>query len=300
MIEIDEIMNKLSELIKNELMEKHIRFNANADNSRIILDYLDNRERRIKPKERNVLISQELNHKLENKDFGTSSKSSEEILSEFQHIEQKIRNGENLNFNLSEKIFDSRDKYKDILLNAWKIRHIHLSGNDVSSKSAMKRNRSTVLLFCIEDNDKIMCLDIIEHPSSDKFFCFNLMKIIKNNGWMESIGFFCNDDINYIPGSLRPRIENDEDLTELYTIYKINSAFEFDGKMYCSLDGITVTGDTTHSVRIYQQFLKELRKNTKQNDAFEEITDIVFGDNYLAFSTNIIRGGNKYKYRYQI
>lgn len=292
---VNEITNQMSIVIKKMLKEKHIRVDDDADDTRIILDYLDNRSRRIPQKKRNVVISQELKYKIKNKDFDIKSKSVEDIIDEFEYICQKIRNGGNLNFNLSEKIFDSREKYKDIMLNAWKIHHIHLSQHIGASKSAMKRNRSSVLLFFVVTYDMVMCLDIIEHPSSDKFFCFNLMRIIENNNWMKAIGFICNNDPNYISGSLKPIIEKDEDLTKLYTDLKVNLAFEFGGKMYCSLDGITESGDTSDNVVRYQQFIKRLEHITRKEDIFEEITDMTFNDDSMTFFIVITRGGIKYK-----
>lgn len=297
---IEEIMDELAEILKIKLKEEYIRVEDDGDSIRLILDYLDNRERKISQKERKVIISKELDAKIRNREFNTTMKTADEIIDEFNHICRKISKGESLNFNLSKKIFDSREKYKDIIFNTWKIFHIHLSKNDVSSKSAMKKNRSSVLLFCIVNDDSVMCIDIVEHPSSNEVFGFSLMKIIKSNNWMEKIGFLCIDDSDYVSGTLKPIIEKDKDLTEIYTQYKVNLMFEFDGKLYCPLDGITGTGDTLHNVLCFQQFKKTLEKYIRQDDRFEKITDISFEESVMKFSIVITRKRKKIKYRCQI
>lgn len=297
---IDDIMNQIATVIKDRLKEEHVRADDDADNIRIILDYLDNRDRRIIKKPRNVIISEELNQKIRSRDFSFKSKSTDDVINEFQYICKKICDGENINFNLSTKIFDSREKNKDIMLNAWRIYHIHISKSDALSKSAMKNNRSSVLLFCIVNSDVVMCLDIVEHPSTKKFFCLNLLRIIHNNKWMDKIGFCCDDDPNYVVGSTKPVIEKEEDLTALYIKCKANLGFELDGKRYFSFDGITGTGDTTHNVILYKKFVTQLKSKIRENDVFLKISDVIFSDDCMKFSLVIIRECHTCKFSFQI
>lgn len=256
---IDEIISILASALTDKMKENKIRVDENADDTQKILNYLDNREHFIDIFPRNVVESEELKYKLEKKSIGVDE-DTEYIFNGYNYIKSLFENGKNINYHLSRKIFDSRDSKKDMLLNAWKIKHVHLTDIETNSKTGMKRNRSKYLLFFIVNKKNAYFIDIIEHPQANKFFCFNLLKIIKNNGWMNLIGYLENENPNYVPGSLKPVITNDEDLTKIYCDYKSNIAFDFDGRMYISINGITSSGDTFDNVTNIQNLKNDIQK----------------------------------------
>lgn len=291
---IDELAYKLLEYMK----QKHIKIDDAVDSKGKILSYLDNRERCISPVPRSIVLSHELSEKIKSNraSVRTNFDENNEVLDAYDYIVEKLKLGKDVTYNLSGKLFDSREKYKDIMLNAWKIKHIHLSKIDVNSKRGMKKNRSDYLLFCIVTADTVYCIDILRHPESENFFCINLMKIIKSNNWMNIIGF--ESEENYIAGSLKPIIEKDEDLTQLYVDNKINCAFEFDGKMYMSLDGITCTGDRSSNVIFLQRFIRNIEKILKDTDKFIGIEQFtILKDGVVEFCVMIEREGEPVLYK---
>ena len=136
---IDEIISILASALTDKMKENKIRVDENADDTQKILNYLDNRERFIDIFPRNVVESEELKYKLEKKSIGVDE-DTEYIFNGYNYIKSLFENGKNINYHLSRKIFDSRDSKKDMLLNAWKIKHVHLTDIETNSKTGMKRN----------------------------------------------------------------------------------------------------------------------------------------------------------------
>lgn len=91
-----------------------------------------------------------------------------------------------------------------MLFNSWNVKHIHLNDKEAQSKSAMKKNRSGCLLFCIVKQEKVFFLDVRPHPKKEEFSSYSLLKIIHDNHWMSEIGF---EEMgrDYVPYSIEPK-----------------------------------------------------------------------------------------------
>ena len=267
---IDKLLVYVSEALKSYFKQKAIHFDKEALPDRLILDFMDNRNRWLPIKVYNIKLSQELAAKIKYKAFIDQTKNqvstdkANEIIAAFNHIKDKAEKGENINFNQSKGIFLSDQDKKDTLLNSWGVRHIHLSEIDATSKSGMKRNRSGYLLFFIVHNNDILCLDIRNHPTTDEgFICYDFLKIMSSNGWMTTTGL--RKVPGYIAGSISLKITKDEDLAALY-FNGINVSFEFDGNLYFPINSMTTTRDNTDNVLYFQKRKKDLRKLLHAND----------------------------------
>ncbi len=255
------ILEEISNIIIEFMRENHIKttVNGNKKSKQILMDFFDNGNRWIIPKSRDVYLSQELKGNLS---------TSSPYFQEFNAIIEGFKHGDDLNYNQTRKIFNSTMNERDILLNAWGITHIHL-GKIVNSKTGMRKNRSEYLLFCMINDTSVFCIDVLKHPSLDEFFCYNLLKIIHNNGWMLAFGFLQMGD-DYVPGSLTPKITNDRELTEMYIDKKKNLAFEFEGMAYFRMNGLVSTGDSMSVTSNLIDFIAHIRNLFREEDEFVE------------------------------
>ena len=128
-------------------------------------------------------------------------------------FEKKFDKGESVKGYLSKKAFDV--EFKDILLNQWGIKHLHLTDKEANSIEEMKNNRSNILLFFIVDNQDVYFLDVRKHPKGAGFITLEVLSIVYNNRWMEKIGAQKVEGII----DLQPKIDSNE---ELYKLYKPN------------------------------------------------------------------------------
>lgn len=296
----EQIISEIVKNIKLYLCDKHIKFDKDADNERILLDFFDNRNKWITSVPRTVILSNELKYKIQTKTFfGCTLDDAKKIVCDFECIKAKFENGEDVNWNSSTKIFSACLKYQDILLNTWNIRHLHLNQQNVSSKSGMKRNRSKVLLFYMLYKSYVYCIDIMQHPENDKFLCYNFLKILHKNGWMNLIGFTPINDENYIAGSLKPKITDDSVITKLYTDYKTNLAFKFEGNVYIKLNGLASTGDILINSQELLSFKRNIEKYLFDDDKFIELQDFNINNENKLITTIIVieRNGAKMKFK---
>ena len=90
-----------------------------------------------------------------------------------------IKKGESVKGYLSKKAFDV--EFKDILLNQWGIKHLHLTDKEANSIEEMKNNRSNILLFFIVDNQDVYFLDVRKHPKGAGFITLEVLSIVYNN-----------------------------------------------------------------------------------------------------------------------
>ena len=300
---IDNFLIKLSNEIKTFFSMKHVKYNKKADPERRILDFLNNRERWLSVTPYTVSISKELDRKIRDKNFFDENNNqvpeteADNIIRAFNHIKQKIENGEDVNFNQSRGIFDQTRK--DTLLNIWGVRHIHLSEKDAMSKTGMQNNRADFLLFFIENEENILCLDIIHHPeTSKKFICYNFLKIMYSNNWIETTHFKASD-ASYVPGSL-PKITNDDDLAELYFNGKINKGFEFEEKLFIPVNGLTTSGHNVCDVRRLLNLKNFLGRDFLQlDDKFLRVSNFTVNANGdIRYDLEFLRNGNKQKIQF--
>lgn len=167
-----------------------------------------------------------------------------------------------MNGHLTSKIFSS--KYKDVLLNTWRIFHLHLDEKTAYSYKDMSKTRSKKLLLCVITNDTVYFVNLIEHPETAyDFFQTNSLEIILENGWMNEIGFYEIPD--YVAGSMTPQITNAKELFELYAKYRMNIGFDFNGKGYHSSFPICTSGHTTTSVRHLQNVKRTIHQILENN-----------------------------------
>ena len=244
------ILHDIAYQMKKMLKEWKTSFSCDEKDEEVILEYLNTVEKLILPKPRTVLVSKELQKKIENKNFTekgqtVSAKKASEIVDDIEYFEDQFKRGRDVNNHLSKQIYNS--KCKDILLNTWNIKHIHLNKAEAKSMESMKNNRADFLLFCIVEDSDVLFLDVRRHPNKRGYSSYSLLQIAFNNDWMTHLGFEEVDD--YIPYSMEPIIKNDEDLYELYR-ENCNLPFDFEGHAFINIsNGIVGSGDKKKNVR---------------------------------------------------
>lgn len=185
----EKIMNDFSDHLKHVMRERKISYTTESNSSDIILEYLNASEKWITQRQRQVYLSTELKEKIQKKKYSEDEKpeDAEKINGLIEHFKYLFQQGEDINNHLSSQIYTS--KRQDMLLNSWKVKHIHLNKQEAKSKSAMKKNRSEWLLFFIVDEEEVCFLDVRSHPKKEEFSSYTLLKIIHDNCWMSKIGF---------------------------------------------------------------------------------------------------------------
>lgn len=185
-------------------------------------------------------------------------------------FEKKFDKGESVKGYLSKKAFDV--EFKDILLNQWGIKHLHLTDKEANSIEEMKNNRSNILLFFIVDNQDVYFLDVRKHPKGAGFITLEVLYIVYNNRWMEKIGARKVEGII----DLQPEIDSNE---ELYKLYKndINcNMLKFGNEVYRMGWGVSSKG---HKMD-YSIILCELNRKISQ-------ISCKYGDRYAGFELTL-------------
>ena len=212
---------------------------------------------------RKVHYSRELIKKM-NEEF------SKELCDLIKLFEKKFDKGESVKGYLSKKAFDV--EFKDILLNQWCIKHLHLTDKEANSIEEMKNNRSNILLFFIVDNQDVYFLDVRKHPKGAGFITLEVLYIVYNNRWMEKIGARKVEGII----DLQPEIDSNE---ELYKLYKngINcNMLKFGNEVYRMGWGVSSKG---HKMD-YSIILCELNRKISQ-------ISCKYGDRYAGFELTL-------------
>ena len=264
------VLEDLASYLKNELNNSEIEIkNEKTNPEEIILTYLDSKNKFIDAKPREVVYSRELRQKVDNKKFiddqgsPVNEQTSEKIIKLIHIFENKFAKGADITNHLSKGIFKDNE---DIILNHWKLRHLHMSETEVNASwDDMSKNRSSWLLFFIINMDKVYFIDVVRHPKGAGFTAFKFIDIIHNNGWMKIIGFESMGD-EYVPYSLKPNVKNDEDIYVLYKDAKVNIAFDIRGRGYVSLDGVTRAGFSSMNIMMLKRLEKDLRKTVDSYD----------------------------------
>lgn len=160
-----------------------------------------------------------------------------------------------------------------------------MSGKFVEDVNQMKNNSSDTQLLCIINISDVYFVDVISRSKkAEEYFDLQKMKIIKENGWMEKIGFEIKD---MIPESLEPKITEINEIFELYKL-GVNLSFELDGKAYSPLSQMS---RARRPVDATQKLFDINRKISKLNDVkgtymgfqFDKEADILAG--YVKFGT---------------
>lgn len=270
--EFDKIMNDIANYCKQLASAKNIRLDSSQGKCIISQDPVDmiqtyhrTMNKTFPNKERNVVISKTLEEKIKTLYFldkGGNTVDKQEannICNLIKIFEKKFQDGEDVTNHLSKGTFSCEE---DLILNNWNLRHLHL--NDVETaidKRAMSSNRSSWLLFFLLTDDEVDFVDVVWHPTGAGFTAYRFLEIIQENGWMEKIGF--EEIEEKISESLESKITNDKDI---YILYKrrINSAFEFNGKVYITL-GVTCEGYGVIDIIKKNQLKKDLRLILDEN-----------------------------------
>lgn len=258
----EKIMHDIAEHLKSVMTNKKIAFSPDIDDAGTVLAYMNALGKRILRKQRKVVFSKELKCKIDGSEFLRNSQvlsvdEAQDITNLIIHFQNLFENGEDINNHLSTQIFSS--KRQDILFNTWNIKHIHLNVDEAKSKSAMKKNRSDFLLFCVVEDEVVYFLDVRHHPNSAEFSSYSFLEIAFNNHWMRHLGFG-ETGAEYVPYSMEPKITNDKEIYDLYS-HNINLAFDFQGHGFISVaTGVTGSGDRKANVYHLNQLKKEIRK----------------------------------------
>lgn len=262
-IEIDrrlelKILEDMAKHLKSVMKERKISYTDKAGDMAVIYEYLNATEKWITQRPRQVFISTELREKMLRKQYYENEKmeEAEEINRLIDYFKDLFLQGKDINNHLSSQIYTS--KRQDMLFNTWNVKHIHLNAQEAQSKSAMKKNRSGWLLFCIVKQKKVFFLDVRPHPKKEEFSSYSLLKIIHDNHWMSEIGFEEMGD-RYVPHSMKPQITDDDILYQFYNELCINVGFDFEGHGYICRHGIVSTGDKVDSSFYMNQLIKYIR-----------------------------------------
>lgn len=143
------------------------------DYNTVVESYLNLLNRLIGPQKRTVHISKEIQTKINGKDA-----ESVRLKGLVLDMQKKMENGIDVNGHLSKTII--RDIHKnDMLLDDWRICHLHLDYRD-GDFFDMSRPMSSDLLFAVVLSNNVYFLDITNHGVDD-FADLDYLKIMKNN-----------------------------------------------------------------------------------------------------------------------
>lgn len=203
----------------------HVRILSN-----VLYDYLALMEKFIGPKKRKVHISQELLGKISGSDL-----ESQRLNDLVRDMEQKMTDGVDVNGHLSKTIFEAG--YNDMLLNDWKIKHIHLGKTDFDF---FDRNRpmSGDLLFASVEYDNAYFLDVEGHGVRNVFCLFKFLQIMEKN-WEKEL-------LTALPEiqSLSDVAQSDSDIKKMRAAHVNIFIYKINGKFYCrkNSSGYSVAG----------------------------------------------------------
>jgi len=234
-----------------QVLKKYDLTPVGSSTQQVLQSYFNFKHKIIRQQPRVVLKSELISTKA--KDLG---------LSEFlAHLEQRFLNGEDVNPNLSKKIFHITDH--DYLLNDWAIHHLHLS-NTKSNSNDYFYKRSDFLLFCHVTPEKVYFIDVRPHNENYVFAQRDLLRAIRDN-WPDL-------DKKFRVGNERmeiyPRLE-ERDIAMLRK--KGCIAFtQVDEYAYMPGLGSTTSGFSLEAAREMDAFHRELYKIHSYTLEFEE------------------------------
>lgn len=232
--------NDLRELIVKEFDRYGIAYTHTNDVYKLLCNSLNIRQKLISTNIRKVHISNELKKR-------SIPKETKDICVE---LNAKFQKGDDVNPHLSKLIFKS-DK-PDLLLNDWRLHHIHLS-NKKKNKSDFFFKRADFLLFALVGENNVYFIDIVGHKTTNVFSRKDLLRIINNN-WPEIL----EPRVMSINGS--GSTYSDEDIDELRKA-GINAVIEIDGKCILSPGGGTSSvGTNFHHTMQAKEILKRIEE----------------------------------------
>lgn len=281
-----ELEIKVHRDIQSEILNYYARmeipYRADVSNpEHTIIDFFAYLYKTIPVVKRRVEYSDELEKKIH------EGKISREQVDNLRKYQKAFEDGKDMNAFLSNKT--SRPDKIDFLLYAWHLHHLHLSGK---FEVTMKNNRSDTLLLCVVNNDCVYFVDVIAHPKkAENFFNLHYLEIIKNNNWMEHIGFY--EIAEMVPGTLEPKISRDKDIFAIYSKEAMNISFEFEGKGYCSLDPITLKRNPSRATEQMIRINKNIRKLNDLADDYKKFRFERSKEGFLIGIVEFENPGNK-------
>lgn len=247
------MMTMVERAIANEIYkyfkEQNIKKNVIDDFVEVLSAYYHHIKKWIHPHKRQVVISKELQLKI------NENQIDNKYIIAIEKFKDKFEDGLNMNGHLSKQIYNS--KFYDKLLICWRIHHLHLDITEAHNKREMTKNRSNMLLFCIIVYDRVYFIDIESHKKDYVFSMFNLLDIIYNN-WISLIE---NYELKGVE-EVYPVIKEDKDIYELREA-NINIVYELKGKYYSFL-GLNTAGtsieDTIKIMKLRRNIIERLPK----------------------------------------
>lgn len=252
-----DLMKDLTKIITDQFNECDIHCTDSNDVHELLREYLNTCSKLICPIPRKVFISKELKLELKSKQL------PEEINPIFDEIKTEFEKGCNVNPHLSKRLLDS--DFDDLLLDAFKMHHLHLTNRKETASGFFERANSlpsNSLLFCIVAEGDVYFIDILHHDEDNLWVNRRLLEIIKNN-WPDLLE----------PGKVQrmegARIEgagySDEEIFQLRQD-GINSPIEIDGSTYLPIigGGISLLGHNLTHYRYAIYLIKKLIEVERQ------------------------------------
>lgn len=229
---------------------------------------------------RKVLRSQKFQHKIE------KETCDKDIKTAVLQLEDKLRNGEDINPHLSTSI--KCGDFTDRLLADWNIYHLHLSlENDprelIDGKTFTKRTRD--VLFLMISGDAALLIDIRPHGRHGEKYVFaqkELLQLVADN-WPEVL------EPLRMKGVTNVEFETDDpEKIERFRKLGIDIPYRINDAFYSSPGGLTmdsrsvhVTIETNCLYEMVERAMKWVNENRSKIDK-----DLSLNDNYDAVKAN--------------
>ena len=254
MEQMSEFEKNALEHIKNCIIKYYdgqsIKYDATKSAEGVIVDFFSWLYRQIAPIKRKVSLSHELQKKIEEKSL------SAEDIDILDFFRKRFENGDDMRG--FQSVFTLDSEKTDYLRYTWNIYHLHMTKTVANNEEEMRKNRAGRQLLVVIQDMEVLFVDVSPHPArgqAHEYFNLNHLRILRDNGWFERIGFSEMDDI--IPRSLEPKITSSSDIYKLYKS-NMNMAFELDGKAYQSMSFITMSSHPLRAVDTLHQILKNI------------------------------------------
>lgn len=173
-------------------------------------------------------------------------------------IENKIRNGDDVNCHLSKKVL--KPDYTDLLLCDWAIHHFHLSTTKKNPNSYFF-DRSDYLLFTMITRSEAYFIDVLKHRENYLFAKKYFLEVINNN-WPNLLEPYRLIGFNV------PKKFTDKDIKMLRES-GVNSIPNISGKVYVPMGGgITLAGSSLKiqmDIIYIKKWIKYIKKYINNN-----------------------------------
>ncbi|WP_147456097.1 hypothetical protein [Leptospira stimsonii] len=249
-------INDLLLMVRSYFTLRGIQIPEDDNLEKTLLLYLNSISKLVSAKPRNIQPSKEFSDK-------RSRLNSEDQIA-ISEILEKIKSGNDFEGHLSQKAFNPEDN--DLLLNDWKINHLHIS-NKKKSASDFFYELANLLLFIFFSPECAYLIDIRPHKERYVFAKKELIKILYSN-WPEILEPYRLWGVG--PDSLNLNEENRQKFRNL----GLNRMITIEDKVYVPIGGgISSNGTNIMDVFEVDRILDQLPLIEKhfQDTNFEEI-----------------------------